>query len=531
MRKPLTRPLRIFAFDPSLGRRYGNLMTVKSPRGAAAGPAGQLDRGDRLRRQPAATTRRWTSTTARSCSRAGSPPREADPRFHQQMVYAVASRPWSTSPPRWGGGPLDRRGRAARRGRPRPLRIFPHAMQEANAYYDPRRTPCSSATSRPPHRRGANLPGQTVFTCLSHDIIAHETTHALIHDIRERFMEPTSPDTLAFHEAFADIVALFQHFTFKEALLDHILRTGGVLSDPAATPTVARRGRRPRRRPTTVAEERSATCSWASPSSSGRRWACGAALRERAGHAPDPEELDRRFEPHERGAMLVAAVFDAFFTVYSHRMADLLRIARVPAAWAASASSAWTSPDRLAGGGRQDGRAFLNMCIRALDYCPPVDITFGDFLRAADHRRLRPRARRRPRLPGQPDRGIPAAGDPSRATSLVFRVVAPLAARGGTRREALVCEGLDFDVIWGHGREGPTRNAQIRAGSRGATPTAWASSGACPSRPGPSTPCTGWGPTASSRSRSWWSCCSASRRPSIPGARARPRSSTRGAPP
>jgi hypothetical protein len=30
----------------------------------------------------------------------------------------------------------------------------------------------------------------------------------------------------------------------------------------------------------------------------------------------------------------------------------------------------------------------LNMCIRALDYCPPVDITFGDYLRAlitADH--------------------------------------------------------------------------------------------------------------------------------------------------
>ncbi len=24
----------------------------------------------------------------------------------------------------------------------------------------------------------------------------------------------------------------------------------------------------------------------------------------------------------------------------------------------------------------------LNTCIRALDYCPPVDITFGDYLRA-----------------------------------------------------------------------------------------------------------------------------------------------------
>jgi len=31
----------------------------------------------------------------------------------------------------------------------------------------------------------------------------------------------------------------------------------------------------------------------------------------------------------------------------------------------------------------------LNMCIRALDYCPPVALTFGDYLRAlitADNR-------------------------------------------------------------------------------------------------------------------------------------------------
>ena len=30
---------------------------------------------------------------------------------------------------------------------------------------------------------GKNLPGQTVFTCLAHDIIAHEMTHALVDGI------------------------------------------------------------------------------------------------------------------------------------------------------------------------------------------------------------------------------------------------------------------------------------------------------------------------------------------------------------
>ena len=29
---------------------------------------------------------------------------------------------------------------------------------------------------------GRNLPGQTVFTCLSHDIVVHEATHALVHE-------------------------------------------------------------------------------------------------------------------------------------------------------------------------------------------------------------------------------------------------------------------------------------------------------------------------------------------------------------
>ena len=78
---------------------------------------------------------------------------------------------------------------------------------------------CCSATSRPrPTTTRRALPGGMVFTCLSHDIIAHETTHAMLDGLHRRFIEPTNPDVLAFHEAFADIVALFQHFTFPEVL-------------------------------------------------------------------------------------------------------------------------------------------------------------------------------------------------------------------------------------------------------------------------------------------------------------------------
>ena len=101
-------------------------------------------------------------------------------------------------------------------------------MQEANAYYSRELEallfgyfPASEPDS------GANIPGQTVFTCLSHDIIAHETTHALVDSQKDFFMDATSMDAPAFHEAFADIVALFQHFSFKDALVEMIQRTGG----------------------------------------------------------------------------------------------------------------------------------------------------------------------------------------------------------------------------------------------------------------------------------------------------------------
>ena len=38
--------------------------------------------------------------------------------------------------------------------------------------------------------------------------------------------------------------------------------------------------------------------------------------------------------------------------------------------------------NRLAEAATKTALHFLNICIRALDYCPPVDILFGDFLRA-----------------------------------------------------------------------------------------------------------------------------------------------------
>lgn len=56
-------------------------------------------------------------------------------------------------------------------------------------------------------------------------------THALLDGMRARFDQPTNPDVLAFHEAFADLVAVLQHFSHPESVRDAIARSAGRLGN------------------------------------------------------------------------------------------------------------------------------------------------------------------------------------------------------------------------------------------------------------------------------------------------------------
>jgi hypothetical protein len=381
---PLVRPLQIYAFDPSLGRRHGNHAHITvSYEPLDAGPRGRRVEVIDYDGSNGCYYRPVNLEDPRVLIAGGLAPSESDPRFHQQMVYAVVAKTMDAFQKAL-GRPVEWRRRGRRRNGPPRLRVYPHAMQEANAYYDADLHALLfgyfAAADAP---GGLNLHGQTVFSCLSHDIVAHETTHAIVHDVRRFFMHPSGPDTLAFHEAFADIVALLQHFTFTEAVVDHILGTGGALFRPELTPLVARVApsaldQPGGGRPSTMAEEAQRNVLVGLAQQFGEAMGLRAALRSALGSPADPAEIDRRFEAHERGAILVAAVFDAFFTVYTQRMADLFRIARVSAGGEITVDLA----NRLATEAAKTARQFLTMCIRALDYTPPVDISFGDFLRA-----------------------------------------------------------------------------------------------------------------------------------------------------
>lgn len=211
------------------------------------------------------------------------------------------------------------------------------------------------------------MPDHLTFTCLSHDIIAHEVTHAILDGLHKKYTENTNPDVLAFHEAFADIVALFQHFTFPDVLKNQIAATRGDLASQNLLGKLAQ-------------EFGIAIGSYG-------------ALRDAIGSydpktkkwqpkEPTGNEYRTVMEPHDRGAILVAAIFEAFLSIYKNRVADLLRIASNGTGVLQQGELHPDLVNRLADEAAKASRHVLNMCIRALDYCPPVDITFGDYLRA-----------------------------------------------------------------------------------------------------------------------------------------------------
>jgi len=302
----------------------------------------------------------------------GLAPSESNPQFHQQMVYAVAMltiRNFERALGRcmlWSPRINKKANSYEEEFVPR-LRIYPHAMLEENAYYSPEKKallfgyfPASGAEA------GGNLPGGVVFACLSHDIIAHETTHALLDSLHRRYIEASNPDSLAFHEAFADLVALFQHFSLPGVLRHEIAETRG---DLAAQNNLAK-----------LAQQ------------FGEAIGMRGALRDALGKIdegtkqwqklePDPSKINQAFECHERGAILVAAIFDAFLTIYKSRIADLLRIASGGTGILPAGDIHPDLVERLTQEAAKSAGHILAMCIRALDYLPAVDVNFGDFFR------------------------------------------------------------------------------------------------------------------------------------------------------
>ena len=380
--KPVYRKLRGYAFDPSfastVGKRQTNEVIYKVRwEETSPGPCGayveviDYDPSKECFYEAVDLDDKYVLADH------GLPLSEGDPKFHQQQVYAVIMSViaqfekalgrkviWSRVEETEQGGRFEFRHDFVEK-----LRVYPHALRQQNAFYSPQKVAllfgyfqASSTWS------GTNVPRSAIFTCLSPDIVAHEVTHAILDSLHPYLRKDTNDDMLAFHEGFADIIALLQRFTFKPVVEEQIRNAkGDLLSSQNLLGDLAIQF---------------------GQAVSGNRRALRSFLIEKDAQGkeklvePDPGKYTSVTEVHDRGGLLVAAVFDAFVRLYKFRVADLIRLATDGSG---KLGDDELDPDlvkRLSEEACEIANKLMLICIRALDYCPPVDLNFGDYLRA-----------------------------------------------------------------------------------------------------------------------------------------------------
>jgi hypothetical protein len=227
------------------------------------------------------------------------------------------------------------------------LYLVPHAFPEENAYYSP--------------EDGAiffgSVPGRAgeVQTAFSHDIVAHETTHAILDGLRPRFSEPGLPDQPAFHEALADCVALLSVFSLKR-VVRRLLDEGGF------------KARVPKAKLTEESLRESAL--FAVAEELGRGGGHRGGLRRSVELEPDPALLASREyeEPHNRGEIVVAAVMRTLLRMWAERLEPITETS--------------ADRDRVVEEGARSAEHLMHMLLRGIDYMPPVELEFADVLEA-----------------------------------------------------------------------------------------------------------------------------------------------------
>jgi hypothetical protein len=275
----------------------------------------------------------------------------ADPTFHSQNVYVIVMRILARFE-----FALGRRVAWSFDGHQ--LHVSPHAFCDANAYY--------SRTERAlvfGYFQGQS--GSPVFTCLSHDIVAHETTHALLDGLRSRYMDPSGPDQAAFHEGFADVVALLSVFALKP-IVELALTKG------KAIPIHTRLGVRLVRKADVSREALADSILFGLGKQFGSELegARANALRRSVKLRPTKVLLDS-MESHDRGEIFAAVILRSFLGLWTVRIADQ-----------GSFGEDFYNLDLVIEQGAKIADQLLTMVIRAIDYCPVVDLEFGDFLAA-----------------------------------------------------------------------------------------------------------------------------------------------------
>src|SRR5580765_6770055 len=203
--RPVFRNLRVFAVDPGMTARFEtavmNETTLRIPwEELEAGPSGEYILIVDENESGATLFPPVDLDSAEVLAEDGLPPSDGSPQFGQQMVYAVAMRTIKNFERALGRVVHWPPAGATRKYR-RQISLYPHFMENPNAYYDPaggeiRFGYFESLPESP-------FPGTVVFSCLSQDVIAHQVSHAILMGLNIEF-DSNSPnhDVAALHEGF-----------------------------------------------------------------------------------------------------------------------------------------------------------------------------------------------------------------------------------------------------------------------------------------------------------------------------------------
>jgi len=220
------------------------------------------------------------------------------------------------------------------------LFIVPRAGELANAYYE-----------RDSHSvqffcfKAGGGAGPKVYTALSRDIVAHETGHAILDGIAPSLYNATTPQSLALHEAVADLTAALMGFfshTLKRTVLE---QTGGSITYSTAF--------------SSVAEEFGRAIDPA-----GRAGYLRSLLNRKT-----LDDVPRN-EPHALSEVLSGALYAVMVKIHESLKRQLAE---------ETGRSEYVVSFRALGAG---AKRFKSIAFRALDYLPPGEVTFADYGRA-----------------------------------------------------------------------------------------------------------------------------------------------------
>lgn len=214
------------------------------------------------------------------------------------------------------------------------LIVVPAAGAGENAFYDRDSKSLQFYYFGPPDDLG--------FTCLSHDIVSHETGHALLDGIRPYYYEFSSVETTAFHEFVGDLTAIFTGLRHNR-LRALLIKLAGSAQEAVLAKTIGH-----------LAEQ------------FGTYVSDHPYLRS-ASKKRTLSDVEGNSEPHDVSEVLTSAVFQILV-----RLAQFyLKRPQASGKKASADQSLWWAFQRVS------ATAF-----QALDFCPPVDIQFLDYVRA-----------------------------------------------------------------------------------------------------------------------------------------------------